>query len=248
MVGRGGLASCSTRRTYIAVIVTFLMIRVTPSRRSWRRNSPLMQGLGEGIAYAWRSVPIRLLLVLLTLVGLLATPYIALMPALVREAFQGNASHMGYMVSAPGLGAVAGTLYLASRANVRGLVPLLIFASFAAGIALILLAKSGMVWVALPLLMLIKPGVLVTSVSINMILQTIVDDDKRGRVMSFYTAASPVLPSFGSLAAGALADAVGVATTLFIGGAGYAAGARTSHANARRSGNMSGRSTSGWAS
>jgi MFS family permease len=174
--------------SYAAVIMTFLMMRVTPSVRP-ASHPPLLRGLGEGFAYAWRSVPIRLLLGLLMMVGLLATPYITLMPALVREAFAGGADQMGFLVGAAGLGAVASTLYLASRSSVRGLVRLLVCASFAAGAALMLLALSKAVWIALPLLAVIGSGILITSVSVNMILQTIVDDDKRGRVMSFYTAA-----------------------------------------------------------
>jgi MFS family permease len=208
--------------TYAAVIITFLMMRVTPSVRP-ATHPRLLQGLSEGVRYAWQSVPIRLLLLLLMMVGLLATPYITLMPALVREVFAGGAEQMGFLVGAAGLGAVSGTLYLASRSSVRGLVRLLTFASFGAGLALMLLAWSKTMWIALPLLGVIGFGILITSVSVNMILQTIVDDDKRGRVMSLYTAAFLGMAPFGSLAAGALADVIGVAYTLCIGGAACAA-------------------------
>ncbi|HSN41757.1 MAG TPA: MFS transporter [Burkholderiales bacterium] len=210
--------------TFVAVIVTFLMIRVTPSPRP-ASHAPMWHDLREGIAYAWRSVPIRLLLMLLMLMGLFATPYITLMPALVRDVFRGGADQMGFLVGAGGLGAVAGTLYLAARASVLGLIRLLVYASMAAGIALMLLAWSNMMWAALPLLVVIGFGILVTSVSVNMILQTIVDDDKRGRVMSFYTVAFLGIAPFGSLVAGALAGVIGVAHTLFIGGTACAAGA-----------------------
>lgn len=210
--------------TYVVVIITFLMIRVTPGQRP-ASHSPMWHDLREGIAYAWSSVPIRLLLMLLMLMGLCATPYITLMPALVRDVLQGDAGQMGFLVSAGGLGAVAGTLYLASRTNVRGLIRLLTYASLAAGIALMLLAWSERVWLALPLLAVIGFGILVTAVSVNMILQTIVDDDKRGRVMSFYTVAFLGIAPFGSLVAGALAEVIGVAYTLFIGGAACAGGA-----------------------
>jgi MFS family permease len=203
--------------TYVAVVVTFLMIRVVPSVRP-ASHAPMLQGLSEGIAYAWRSIPIRLLLMLLMLMSLLATPYMALMPVLVRDVFQGGADQMGFLVGASGLGAVAGTLYLASRASVRGLIRLLTWASFGAGAALAVLAWSKTSWIALPLLAIIGFGILITSVSINMILQTIVDDDKRGRVMSLYTAAFLGIAPFGSLIAGIAADAIGVAVTLSIGG------------------------------
>ena len=210
--------------SYIAVLVTFLLIRVTPSRRP-ASHPPMWQDMREGVAYIWNSVPIRLLLMLLMLVGMLATPYITLMPALVREVFQGGADQMGFLVGAGGLGAVAGTLYLASRPNVRGLIRLLTLASLAVGIALMMLARSTTMWIALPLLGVIGFGILITSVSVNMILQTIVDDDKRGRVMSFYTVAFLGVAPVGSLAAGAIAGVIGVSHTLFIGGAACAAGA-----------------------
>ena len=221
-----GEALCFLLNTlsYVAVIVTFMLIRVTPSQRP-ASHPPMWQDMREGIAYIWNSVPIRLLLMLLTLVGMLATPYITLMPALVREVFQGDAGQMGFMVGAGGLGAVTGTIYLASRPSIRGLVRLLTLASLAVGMALMLLARSSAVWVALPLLFVIGFGILITSVSVNMILQTIVDDDKRGRVMGFYTVAFLGVAPFGSLAAGLVAGLIGVSHALFIGGAACSAGA-----------------------
>lgn len=226
MIGWIGEAGCFTINavSYIAVVITFLMIRVTPSERP-AKHPPLLQGLTEGLAYAWNSIPIRLLLGLLALVGFMATPYVALMPALTREVLHGDAQQMGYLMGASGVGAVSGTLFLASRRNVRGLVRIVVVVSFAAGAALAVLAWSPTIWVALPLLTVIGFGLLVTAVSINMILQTIVDDDKRGRVMSFYTAALLGIAPFGSLAAGAAADAVGVAVIITVGGVSCIAGA-----------------------
>lgn len=222
-IGEGGCFLINAL-TFVVVVVTFLMIRVKPSERPVSRP-PLWHDMREGIAYVWGFLPIRLLLLVLALVALLATPYITLMPVLVREVFHGGADQMGFLVGAGGLGAVCGTLYLASRHNVRGLVRLIVYASLIAGIALVLLAWSGSVWIAAPLIAAIGFGILVTSVSTNMILQTIVDDDKRGRVMSFYTAAFLGMTPFGSLAAGALADVIGVALTLTLGGLACVAGA-----------------------
>lgn len=214
-----GEASCFVVNalTDIAVLVSFMMIRVQASPRP-AVHAPVIQGLAEGFAYAWRSVPIRLLLGVLAAVGLLATPYMTLMPVLVREVYGGGANVMGFLVGAAGLGGVTGTLYLASRSNVRGLVRVIACASLAAGTALALLSWARSISIALPLLVITGFGILVTSVSVNMILQTIVDDDKRGRVMSLYTAAFLGVSPFGSIAAGALADLIGVAATLTAGG------------------------------
>lgn len=214
-----GEASCFALNalTYIAVLTSFLMIRVQATVRP-ASHAPVLQGLAEGFSYAWRSVPIRLLLGMLAVVSLLGTPYMTLMPVLVREVYGGGANLMGFLVGAAGLGAVLGTVFLASRANVRGLVRIIAGASFAAGAALAVLSWAGGVYLALPLLSIVGFGTLVTSVSVNMILQTIVDDDKRGRVMSLYTAAFLGMSPFGAIAAGALADWIGVAATLTAGG------------------------------
>jgi predicted MFS family arabinose efflux permease len=178
----------------------------------------VLRGLHEGLAYAWRSLPIRLLLLLLACMGLLAAPYGSLMPALVRTVFHGAAEQLGYFMTASGVGGVLGTLYLAARTGVRGLLAVLAATSFSAGAALAVLPWSMSMWIALPLLAVIGFGMLVTSVSVNMILQTIVEDDKRGRIMSLYTAAFLGMAPFGSLAAGAAADAIGIGVTLTIGG------------------------------
>jgi MFS family permease len=132
---------------------------------------------------------------------------------------------MGFMVGAAGLGALAGTLFLATRASVRGLVRLLTYTALVAGIALALVAHVKIVWFAIPLLAITGFGILVTSVSVNMIVQAIVDDDKRGRVMSLYTVSFMGMAPFGALAAGALADVIGVAATLTISGVCCALGA-----------------------
>jgi MFS family permease len=226
MIAWIGEAGCFVINTisYLAVVVTFLMMRVKP-RALPAVHASLLQGLSEGLRYAWKSIPIRVLLLLLAMTGFLATPYVALMPALTREVLHGGAEEMGFLVGAAGLGGVAGTVYLASRRNVRGLVTVIAYAIFGAGAALALLSWSQRVWLALPLLVIIGFGILVTSVSVNMILQTIVDDDKRGRVMSLYTAAFLGVAPFGSLVAGAVADMIGVAATLTLGGICCAVGA-----------------------
>lgn len=203
--------------SFVAVIVSFLMIRVVAQPATGEQPA-VIEGLREGFVYAWHSPPIRLLLGLLVVLGLLAAPYQTLMPALVRSVFGGDSDQMGYFVAASGLGGVLGTLFLAARASVRGLLRIIAAAALAAGGALALLAWSPAVWVALPLLVLIGFGLLVTSVSVNMILQTIVDDDKRGRVMSLYTVAFLGMSPFGSLVAGAVADHIGIAFTLTAGG------------------------------
>lgn len=203
--------------SYIAVVISFLMIRVRPQPREPSKQK-LLAGLREGFAYSWNLLPIRALLLTLSVVALLAAPYSTLMPVVVREVFHGDSELMGFLMSASGGGAICGTLYLASRKNARGLIRLIIGAVLAAGTALTLFANAPSVWLALPLLSVVGFGILVTSVSVNTILQTIVDDDKRGRVMSLYTASFLGMMPFGALLAGAVADVAGPRLTLTLGG------------------------------
>ncbi len=203
--------------TYIAVVISFWMICVQAQPRE-PVKMPMLAGLRAGFAYAWHLLPIRALLLTLAVVAFLATPYSTLMPVMVRDVFGGGAAEMGYLMGASGLGAISGTLYLASRANARGLIRLIVIASFAAGAALTLFPHMPSSAYAMPLLVVTGFGILVTSVSVNMILQTIVDDDKRGRVMSLYTMAFLGVSPFGALAAGALSDLIGARVTLTISG------------------------------
>jgi MFS family permease len=203
--------------TYVAVLVTFAFIRVK-SRDSAASHPPMWRGLGEGFAYAWRIVPIRLLLLLLAAVALTAAPYNTLMPAIVHELFAGDAETLGFLVGAAGMGAVAGTLLLSMRRNVRGLLRFILIAALTVGAALAALSLSRWLPVSIMLMSVIGFGMLVVTVSTNMILQTIVDDDKRGRVMSLYTAAFLGVAPLGSLLAGMFADRIGAATTVLIGG------------------------------
>ena len=203
--------------TFVGVIITFALIRVVPSPRA-ATHPPFVQGLVDGFRYAWHATPIRMLLAMLVVVSLFATPYMTLMPVLVRDVFASGANVMGFLVGAAGLGGVAGTVFLAARSNTHGLVTIIAAASGAAGISLALVAWTDGVGTAVPLLTVVGFGILVTSVSVNMILQTIVEDDKRGRVMSLYTAAFLGMSPFGAVIAGALADLVGVAATLTAGG------------------------------
>jgi MFS family permease len=175
--------------SYIAVLASFAFIRVTPQPRA-ASHPPALRGILEGAQYAWRTLPIRLLLTVLALVALTAAPYSTLMPAVVHEAFDGNAQTLGFLVGAAGCGAVIATLLLASRSTVRGLLRFIVAAAVVCGLALIALSQSRLLPLSLVMMALIGGGILVTSVSINMILQTIVEDDKRGRVMSLYTAGS----------------------------------------------------------
>jgi MFS family permease len=203
--------------TYIAVLATFAFIRVQPQPRT-ASHPPMWRGIGDGIEYAWKSVPIRALLTLLAAVALTVAPYSTLMPAVVHEVFAGNAQTLGFLLGAAGMGAVAGTLLLAMRRNVRGLLGFIVLAVLLAGAALIALSVSRWLPLSIALMSVIGFGILAVNVSVNMILQTIVDDDMRGRVMSLYTAAFLGVIPLGALVAGMAADRVGATNAVCAGG------------------------------
>ena len=202
---------------YIAVLVTFAFIRVKPQQLAMT-HPPMWRGLREGIAYAWRMLPIRALLALLAAVAFTAAPYGTLMPAIVHDIFAGDAQTLGFLVGAAGMGAVAGTLILSMRRSVRGLLRHILAAAFLAGAALVTLSVSRWLPLSIALMMVIGFCILVVTVSTNMILQTIVDDDKRGRVMSLYTVAFLGVAPLGALLAGLFADRIGATNTVCIGG------------------------------
>ena len=203
--------------TYIAVLLSFVFIRVRPQQYA-KSHPPALRGLKEGIVYAWRSIPIRLLLASLGVVALTAAPYGTLMPAIVHEVFDANAGTLGFLIGAGGFGALCGTLILAMRSGVHGLLTMIAAGVVTGGAALVAFAGSRQLIVSLVLMAVVGFCMLVINVATNMILQTIVEDDKRGRVMSLYTAAFLGVVPFGGLLGGTLADHIGAARTVAIGG------------------------------
>ncbi|MBX5480636.1 MAG: MFS transporter [Myxococcaceae bacterium] len=210
--------------SYVAVIGSLLAMRlVTPAPR--QTTGHVLEALREGAGYAARSKPIRALLLLLSVSSLLGMPYMVLMPAMAEQALRGGANTFGVMMAATGAGALVGALYLASRSSVLGLGKVVALSAAGFGVGLAVFAGSRWLWLTLPALGLTGLSMMTQTASTNTLLQTIVDEDKRGRVMSFYTVAIVGTAPFGSLFAGALADRFGAPTALLIGGAGCLLGA-----------------------
>ncbi len=188
-------------------------------------RASLWSGLKDGVKYAADLLPVRLLLPIVALVSFMATPYQALMPIFAAEVFQGDARMLGFLIGAAGFGGSSGLIYLASRKDVRGLARHIMFGAALAGSSLMVFAASKLLWLSLVAIMLTGFGIILVGMGVSMILQTIVADEKRGRVMSFFTVAFLGMSPLGSLAAGSLAHAIGAGYTLFIGGACCVAGA-----------------------
>ena len=204
--------------SFLIVLATLAAIRRRP-QRPLARPHPMWTELREGALYAWRSRPIRALLIVLATVAFMATPYQPLMPAFVAEVFHGGPETLGFLLAGAGFGALVGTLYLSTRSSVEGLSRLIAAAAVCAGCALIAFAVTRWYPLSLALMAVAGFGILAVTVSVNMILQAAVEDRMRGRIMSLYTAAFLGVAPLGGLVAGAVADRIGAAHTLLLGGA-----------------------------
>ena len=205
--------------SYLAVLAALYAMRLQP-RGPEPARVPLRRGLREGFAYAFGFAPIRSLLLLVSLVSLVGASYVVLLPvfATAPELLHGGAQTYGLLLSAAGCGALAGAVYLAARKSVLGLGIRIALSPSVLGLSLLAVSFVRTLWLALLLLLLMGMAMMVQMAASNTLIQTIVEDDKRGRVMSFYTMAFFGMAPIGSLLAGWLADALGVPATLRIGG------------------------------
>ena len=166
----------------------------------------------EGAKSAFGFRPIRAALLLIALISSTVGTYSTLMPVFAKDVFGGDAHTLGMLLSAAGGGALLSALYLASRHTTRGLDRVILVAGAIASLAMLAFAYSTRFALALPLLVVLGAGLIAAQASIQTLVQTLVDDDKRGRVMSLYTMAFLGMLPFGNLAAGAVARYAGVAT------------------------------------
>jgi len=204
--------------SYIFVIAFLLMMKIMPREIKLQKTN-VLQNMKEGFNYTFGFIPIRYIILLLALVSLMGMPYTVLMPVFAKTILHGGPHTFGFMMGATGIGALTGAFYMASRKNAAGLENFIPWFAAIFGIGLILFSLSTNFFLSLALLLMTGFGMLMQMTSSNTILQTVVDDDKRGRVMSFYTMAFMGTAPFGSLMAGSLAAKFGAPHTLMIGGA-----------------------------
>ncbi|MDQ3920108.1 MAG: MFS transporter [Acidobacteriota bacterium] len=211
--------------SYVAVVASLLAMRVTPRMTEPVKGANMLRQLREGFAYAARFAPIRKVLMLLALVSLVGMPYTVLMPVFADEVLRGGPNTLGLLMAASGVGALVGAMFLAARKSVLGLGTLIPLTAAAFGAGLIAFSFSRVLWLSLALMVVTGLGFMVQMAASNTVLQTIVEEDKRGRVMSFYTMAFMGTAPFGSLLAGSVAERIGAPHTLLFGGLGCIAGA-----------------------
>ena len=210
--------------SYLAIIAALRAMTITPKEHTVQKT-PVLQELREGFSYVYNHVPIRSLLLLVALVSLVGMPYVVLMPIFAKEILRGGPSTLGFLMAGSGIGALTGALFLASRRDFSGTGRLIPIAAAIFGAGLIAFSFSRIFIYSFMLLMMSGFGLMVQMALSNTRLQTTVDDDKRGRVMSFYTMAFMGMAPFGSLLAGGLAHRIGTPNTLLLGGLACVAGA-----------------------
>jgi MFS family permease len=204
--------------SYVAVIFSLLLMRVTP--RAGRGRAPMLEELRSGVRYVFGFAPIRELLLNVALIGTMGMPYAVLMPVFASKVLHGGPHTLGWLMTASGLGALAGTVYLAARHTVVGLGKVIVVSIALLSAGLIAFSFSKSLWLSMAVLPLVGAGMMLQSSSSNTILQTLVDEDLRGRVMALYAVAVLGTQPFGSLAAGVLADRIGAPRTILAGAVG----------------------------
>jgi MFS family permease len=202
--------------SYIAVIVSLLLMQIKAGSR--RGRGDIWRELREGWTYASQSVAIRSILLLLALVSLVGMPYTVLMPIFAGKILHGGPHTLGFLMGASGVGALVGAFRLAARRSVLGLGRLVGLSAATFGAGLIAFSQSRWLWLSLALMFFVGYGMMQQMAASNTILQTIVDEDKRGRVMSYYTMSFVGMAPFGSLLAGTVANKIEAPATLLISG------------------------------
>lgn len=203
--------------SYLFVIWSLVSMKVKPQIQ-YKENPGVLRALKEGFKYTFGFAPIKSIILLLALISLMGMPYSVLMPVFAKNIFHGGSHIYGFLMGASGIGALMGAIYLASKRSVLGLEKMIPLSATVFGIGLISFSLSRFFALSMILMVATGLGMMMQMACSNTILQTITDDDKRGRVMSFYTMAFMGTAPFGSLLAGSLASLIGAPNTLLVGG------------------------------
>lgn len=203
--------------SFFAVLAALMAMKIEPISRE-EKDRHVLEGLKEGFSYAFGFAPIRSLLLLLALISLMGMPYTVLMPIFAGKILNGGPQTLGFLLGASGVGALSGAVYLASRKTILGLGRVIVVSAGLFGAGLIAFSFSRALWLSLIVMMVTGFGMMVQMASSNTVLQTLVEEDKRGRVMSFFTMAVMGTVPFGNLLSGTLASWIGAPETVMLGG------------------------------
>jgi MFS family permease len=203
--------------SYLAVIAGLFLMRIQ-KRMAVHDGAAPLEKLREGLRFARHTKPIRALLVLVAVVSFMALPYTVLMPIFAVQILHGGVNAYGWLMGAVGFGAMFGALALAMRHELRGLGKVVAYAATGLGASLVLFSASHWYWVSFMILIVSGFTMMMQFTATNTLIQAMVPDQLRGRVMSLYSMMFLGMSPFGSLLAGALADHIGAPVTMAIGG------------------------------
>jgi MFS family permease len=201
--------------SYFAIISSFLAMNPTNSVRV-KTNNNILSDMKDGFFYSIKYIPIRDLLILVSVIGLFGMTFPALLPAFAKKVFSGGSNTFGILVSSIGAGALLATIYLATRKSIDGIGKIISIALYSLAISLIVFSFIKSLSIAIPILIIGGFSMVTAIASNNMVLQSIVDENKRGRVMSFYVMAFAGATPIGSLLAGTISSKIGPSKTLLI--------------------------------
>jgi MFS family permease len=213
-----GICFVINAASYVATIVALLKMKFAEPPRRDATVTSIGRSLIEGYRYTMATTPIRDLLILLGVVGVMGMPYMTLMPVFAAQVHGSGADTLGIMFGAVGLGALTGALFLAQRKNIIGLGRVIVFATIGFGVGLVCFTVSKTFWLSLLFLVAVGYGWMVLIAASNTVLQTLADNEMRGRVMSLFSMMLVGMAPFGSLLAGWAADQVGAPIVVAIGG------------------------------
>lgn len=220
VVARWGEASCFLMNaiSYLAVLLSLMLMKITPVAEPPVRK-PLLHDLAEGLRFVRETMPVRVMLLLLGALGTAGFPFAVLLPVFADRVFHRGASGLGWLMAAVGIGALVGALFLAGRKGLRGISRVMSLCAASFSLALILFSVCPYFWLSFGLLCLLGLFMMVTVASVNTVIQSLIPDALRGRVMSLFTTMLIGTAPIGSLAAGGLAKYAGVHYTVLLMGA-----------------------------
>ncbi|MDR3271381.1 MAG: MFS transporter [Peptococcaceae bacterium] len=194
--------------SYIAVVIALCAIKIVKKTQTTvtKKQADFFSGLKEGLGYAWGSIAIRYTLLLLATVSFTGIQYLVMMPVFAKDVLQGGSAAMGYLVGASGLGALIGAIFMASRKNALGLPRTLMTGTGLAGCAFIAFSLSRVLLLSMAAILILAFGLMLVIAGCNIIVQTVVDNDKRGRVMGIHAFCFAGMAPFGNLYLGAAAS------------------------------------------
>jgi MFS family permease len=217
--------------SFLGIVFALIAIKVPKRKKVIRTSRRIWQDLREGYSYAFGFIPIRYIFLQLGLMSFMGMSYIVLMPIFAKDILHGGPHTLGFLMAVSGIGALAGSIYLASRKTILGLERFIVFASAIFGIGVIAFSLSKILIVSLFIMFITGFGMIVQMASSNTILQSIVEENKRGRVMSIYATAFIGMAPLGNLFAGTLASWIGAPNALIVSGIGCIIGSLIFAAN-----------------